>query len=580
MTESQIDRPIKFRNEDGTPMLNWQGKPRLRAPIVGGLRPKKKERLPRASRHGEHYSPGFASSEAGEKGKRNLWFLASRILSNVYPDLVESLHKPMCDFFVQKNPRKSLLLQDGIKNRMLLAPRGHFKTTIDLCDIIQWMLAFPDVTIVLFSGTEQLTARMVDEVKQHFLNNGDFRATYPQWVPDKALHEFGVKGSFTLPCRHQIRREPTLSVTTLKSTRAGAHYDIEKFDDVVTELNSNTAALNAETKRQWSLTLPLLNPGGYRDVIGTLYSHDCFYGPIVEQLRKSEITRCESLKGKFGWKISVESALRREPDKDLFRPEAILFPQRFCVDLNDNPRKQNLQQIWRDDAELFAAQYMNDPQSLASDQFSMPRLRAHVVERADIPSSVNLYMTWDLAQSTREHSDYSVGVLGGFSPNGTLYVVDIVRGQFRPGEVIEQIIQSYRKWPVKRVAIEKDQAVNMLAPGLEARQRALGLYIPIDLVPLKYGGMHPERQILSLGPLLEQNKLWFTASAQHLEEAFREFSRFPKYRHDDICRAVSLMMFYRQHGYQPDLAMEPLAVEVTGAQVYGDGECGAGINCG
>jgi hypothetical protein len=59
------------------------------------------------------------------------------------------------------------------------------------------MLVFPDITIVLFSGTEELTARMVDEIKQHFLMNGDFREMYPGWVPQKNISEFGQKGSFT-----------------------------------------------------------------------------------------------------------------------------------------------------------------------------------------------------------------------------------------------------------------------------------------------------------------------------------------------------------------------------------------------
>lgn len=91
---------------------------------------------------------------------------------------------------------------------------------------------------------------MVDEVKQHFLLNGDFREMYPQWVPQKNISEFGQKGSFILPNRGQMRREPTLSITTLKSTRAGSHFDVTKFDDVVTEQNSRTAILNQETKRQ------------------------------------------------------------------------------------------------------------------------------------------------------------------------------------------------------------------------------------------------------------------------------------------------------------------------------------------
>jgi predicted phage terminase large subunit-like protein len=536
--------------------VNARGEAFQRVPKPGHKKYENRELAPTKSR-------ALISSEAGERGKRDLWFLAQTVFSRVYPDLVERLHKPMCDFFVEKDPTKDWLVQDYDKNRLLLLPRGHFKTTINLIDTIQWMLAIPNITIALFSGTEELTERMVDEVKQHFLMNGDFREMYPQWCPMKEIARFGEKGHFTVPCRAQIRREPTLSITTLKKTRAGSHYDLMKFDDVITEQNSKTAILNAETKRQWSTTLPLLNPGGYRDVIGTLYTYDCFYAGIIE---KPE-----------GWKVMVEGAIEREPDKPLFRAEAILFPERFCVDEDRTAEKQNLEQIWRDDPELFASQYMNDPQSMAADQFSQARLRTHIIERSDIPSTVNLFMAWDLAYSTREHSDFSAGILGGYSPNGTLFIVDLVRGRFRPNEVINKIIETYRKWPVCRVGIEKDQATTMLMPGLEMKQREFGLHIPTDLIPVHYGGMRPMQQIMAMGPLLEQSKLWFCASCTDLEELFREFSRFPKYHHDDICRAVSLMAFYRNHGYRPELAPDPEPVLVHGAQTYGDGEIGAGI---
>lgn len=270
----------------------------------------------------------------------------------------------------------------------------------------------------------------------------------------------------------------------------------------------------------------------------------------------------------------VTGALKREPDQELFRPKAILFPERFCVDANEDPAKQNLQQIWRDDPDLFASQYMNDPQSLASDQFSINRLKSHVIEHADT-ANLTLYMTWDLAYSTTDHSDYSVGVLGGYSPNGSLIVLDVVRGRFHPAGIIEEIIRHYRRWPVARVGIERDQAANALAPGLEFRYRQMGLYIPVDFIPVKLNGMFPEQQILSLGSLLEQNRLWFCSSAAHFDEMFREFSRYPKYVHDDICRAVSLLVFYRSH--RPELPPDPEPVSIGGAIVYGDGKIGAGI---
>ena len=60
------------------------------------------------------------SLSAAERGKTDLYFLAKIILGRVYPDLTERTHKPICDFFVQKDPRRKFYLQDLIKNRLLL----------------------------------------------------------------------------------------------------------------------------------------------------------------------------------------------------------------------------------------------------------------------------------------------------------------------------------------------------------------------------------------------------------------------------------------------------------------------------
>ena len=65
-----------------------------------------------------------------ERGKRDLFFLAKSILG--YKDLTTRVHQPICDFFIQKDGTKSMYEQDAIKNRLLLFPRGHFKTTLDI----------------------------------------------------------------------------------------------------------------------------------------------------------------------------------------------------------------------------------------------------------------------------------------------------------------------------------------------------------------------------------------------------------------------------------------------------------------
>jgi len=94
----------------------------------------------------------------------------------------------------------------------LLAPRGHFKPTISFCEIIQWMLAFPDA---LFSGTETLRAARVDEIMQHFLLNGDLREMYPGGCRKRICQNLARKARSPCPIADRSRREPTLSKTTV-----------------------------------------------------------------------------------------------------------------------------------------------------------------------------------------------------------------------------------------------------------------------------------------------------------------------------------------------------------------------------
>lgn len=509
------------------------------------------------------------AQSAAERGRTDLFFLSKIILGRVYPDLTEKTHGPICDFFVQKDPSKKFFLQDMIKNRLLLYPRGHFKTSINMCDCIQWMLCFPNITIQLLSGTEELTYRMVGELKEHFLSNGDFRSLYPRFVPPDGMVDFGTKGEFTVPTRTQIRREPTISISTIKSVKAGSHYDLQKGDDTVNEINSATAELNADVARRWSHTKPLLNPGGYRELIGTFYDYSCHYGPIVDRWREGTLR---------GWKVLIAPSLTPNPDTgELFWPGGVLFPERFCVDSNEHPEKENLQQIWRDDPELFNAQYQNEPLGKDAAQFPMNQLRGHVIQRRQIPPDTALVCSWFLAFTKKKKSDFSTCVLGGFDNLGNLYIVDIFRGRYTPSEIIDNLIYCWRKWPVMRVGLEQKKATALLGPALHARQMEQRIIVPIDMQK-EPTEEEMQNHVLSLSPLLLQNKLWFVSECSHLQELFLQFSRFPKFGFDDIPRAVARLLYYRAMGFRPEVAQQPQEFSLGGAMSYGEEPvCGAGI---
>lgn len=554
--------------------------------------------------------------EIAYRGKTDLFFLASQILGSVYGDLTPHAHGPICDFFIKKNPNKSFFLQDTIKNRLLMGPRGHFKTSIHLCDVLQWMLCFPNITILLLSGSQEVATRMVEELKQVFFSCEDFRALYPEYIPTDNVREFGGKGEFWLPrnVRTRIRREPTLSISTFDSVKASGHWDLRLADDVVTEVNSKinySAKINQNDKvaDDWAATKPLLNPGGYTQIIGTFYNFACMYGKILDRLALSERMNFgfpleETTKG---WKVAVYPAIRPDETGKLFNKNGILFPEKFCINAETpeeeitNADKFNLQEAWEENPTHFNAQYMNHPIGTERDYFPIELLQKQTIPRQKVPMNCVIFGVWDLAYEQSSRNDYTVGAIGAFDDLKNIYIIDIFRGRWNPPQIIDNLISAWKKWPIQRMGIEQTTGSTLLGPGLSMRTRELGLVIPIDWLKVSRKKDSTANEILSLSALLGKQappapnsltqqqqalvnlqqqaetpmpamgKLFFCSDLPFLAELYTEFARFGGgYAHDDIPRSVSLLLRY--HGQAITTAGNAYygPVEIGGATMYGD----------
>src|SRR6267142_458919 len=91
-------------------------------------------------------------------------------------DLIESTHRPITDdFFVKKNPyvdaknwKDAVAKQSTIKNRLLLYPRGSFKSSIDRADVVQWMICFPNIETVYMTAEDTLASEFVAQIREYF----------------------------------------------------------------------------------------------------------------------------------------------------------------------------------------------------------------------------------------------------------------------------------------------------------------------------------------------------------------------------------------------------------------------------
>src|SRR5690348_9069010 len=156
--------------------------------------------------------------DARQKGRTNLLYLCQNILG--YPDVSKEVHGRLCASLqrfkggsetVAELPGGRLRFEpgsykpyvdmwdlEGPRKTLILIPRGHLKTTVaTIAHTIQWIINYPNIRILLSSGTGEQVRKFISEVKGHFQFNEMFRYFYPEFCPHgKNVKEFGNQDSF------------------------------------------------------------------------------------------------------------------------------------------------------------------------------------------------------------------------------------------------------------------------------------------------------------------------------------------------------------------------------------------------
>jgi predicted phage terminase large subunit-like protein len=500
-------------------------------------------------------------AELRYRAKTDLYWLATEILDN--KEFIPRVHKPMCDFYVKKKPGLSLAQQDTIKERLMLVSRGHFKTTVDEADIIQWILLEPNVRILIMSGKAEIVEGMIKNIKGHFQENEKLRALFPELCPP-ADKDFGNTTQFTIPGRTRRFREPTVLATAGESVKAGLHFDVIKGDDLVNEVNTNTIDLIRKTTQRWTYTAPIVEPYGYRDLIGTPYAETDLYA----NRRK----RNKNLKTFFLPVWTVKDQYKehlRNGGKLLPEMVSITFPERFGFDwLNDQRLADNY---------IFNCQYLLDPVPEYEATFTQAMIDTHRIHPNQIPHGTR-FQRWDIGFTQQKYSDYSVGVTGLFDSHGNLFIIDVFMAKLGPHDLINAIITQAVKWKPNRVGIEEASGSKLMLPSLEQKQRDLQVHINFDWFktsPTK----HKTETIAALQPLMRDHKIYFSTAIDALvmAELSKQFTKFPKYAHDDGPDAIAGLLDYR--GF---VDMTPRHTESESEIDYDESDyiLGAGLNGG
>jgi phage terminase large subunit-like protein len=515
----------------------------------------------------------------------NLFFLCN--LLEKYSQVTVKTHEDICnDFFVKKDPTfpsfEAFANQYTLlKDRMLLVPRGGFKSSIDIADCVQWIVCFPAVTILILTGVYTLASDFVGELRGHFTlaETGEAdqkgKALFgPKKLQDKAtglwspslfqvlFPEHCVSGEgksteFQTPAGGDDK-EPSVRAASIEQSLSGMHFGVLKLDDVVTNENSLTITRMQAVNKQISINRAMLHPYGFMDVIGTWYDEHDYYGITIhsEETMAKEDGLANCIKGavddgSFDSWVTVRVYLRaawwpnaqakkegkietemKKADWDLWFPERLTYE--FLYRESRKPDSQ------------FAIKYLNNPRQLHKVKFPRELLMRRTIPHTQLPPQGFVVTAVDTAYSIKSWADYTV-IITALIYGGRFYIINMVRGRFNEYELPAVIAATGFKWKPKRIVIEDSVGVKWMGRELRREMDKLQISIPVEYESLGLGSKAKSKQLKAkpVARLLGDERIYFLLSCEGLQEIYNELEKFTGTSddtHDDIISALSLLV--------------------------------------
>ncbi len=468
--------------------------------------------------------------------RTNLMFLGREVLNRAF---IFYTHQPICNFFVQKNPALAFHEQDETLERLLLYPRGSYKSTVDIIDCVQWFINFPDVRILILTAAEDLATSFIGELKNYFFVPKDAPPTnlqklFPEWILSPAM--MGSEDQYICPKRvigDDKKKDPSAWAASILSTLPGKHCDLAKCDDVVNDKNSETPPLIAKVIRKVAFAKSLVDPGGFVDLIGTPYAGNDLYARAEAKALPGEL---KVLRTPARW-LRPEFAHKDERD-------CIPSDYQLLFEKNKVGRKvlthAFLDQRKREDLGIYLSQYMLNATGTRKVKFSMDLLVQRTISIEQLPHQLRYYIFWDFSYSVNQTSDYSVGAVIGFDSENRGYVVEIFRDHYIDSDLAHTVVDSYKKYQPRLVSIENSNGAQYLEQVIRRYAEEVGVnYIPLEFFKVDKSVNAKSSRIGSLQPRLLGGELFFLDSIDCLEDLYKEFASFGSSLHDDIPDAIS-----------------------------------------
>jgi predicted phage terminase large subunit-like protein len=414
------------------------------------------------------------------------------------------------------------------ERKLICEPRGTYKSTLASIAYSVWRLSQNrNLSILIDSETDgqakdlYLPAKEEMEINEILIKIwGEFKSN--RWNE----HRLFVKG------RTNIRRDPSLFHSGTETSINGVHPDIIICDDPCSDVNTQTIDQRDKTDNHCKLFTPLLDKKGELLYICTRWAMDDQAGRMLK--REKDTFSIISVKGCYG-----ENGEGKSWKDGLYAPE--ILSKKFL----ENAKKT--MGMWR-----FSANYMNNPQPDTDKSFRLEWLRYYdtpMPTRFDedgietkVPLSIYISIDAGWADKTSNTGrDPTAIVVGGFSSEGDLYVLEIINKKMSPTDIIEEIFNLYSKWKPNAVCSEDIGAQKGINKLLEDEMLTRKIHFTLDRV--KHQQQAKGSRIAGLQPMFENNYIFLPEEGMdEFIDQYINFSPASKLAHDDILDALEMLV--------------------------------------
>ena len=433
-------------------------------------------------------------------------WLRRQILEN---DRIDILCTEFLGLEIKPLHEELLRFQFKYNETLQLVYRGAGKSTVcTVAKCIHLLLKNPNLRILIASRTQTKAESFLREIKNHFESNRRLQEVFGTYYDPKLVNKWDNKEIDVLP-RTKFTKESSVSTVGVTGNLVGVHVDVLLLDDLEDEASTITQYMREKTRNWYYQTLdPILEPPdpdvphrGERHLVGTRYHYADLYGHLIENEfeNRHHVIKALNEKGQSPW------------------------PEKFPPSWFEEKRKKS-------GLIIFGCQYLCSTEAMKGEIFEYDNCQ--LIENANIPDKLKIFMGVDLAISENDKADHFAIVVIGKDSNANYYVLDHFDGQLRFGEQTKKIITFYNKYDPIRCAIETN-----------AYQAAQYQNLKDTVEGIRLKAIKTDKDKISrawkLSAIFEDKKMFFKKTGNvHL--LIEQLVLFPGHRYKDLFDALDL----------------------------------------